>query len=232
MLSSITTILALAATFTTGASIPKRSSGDAVMVTPHDSYSASIGVIGCKIDVNRAAYFPTAPGCDNLCYKFTHSGSGRTLTLLHLDRSGGAHDISYDAWNYLVTGHHVKDAPKKATYGGGVAMTYESVDMSECKDILDDGKLPFISGNPDFVTAQCLPNKPNSWVAKNYQLWNIRDQRCNAGIDEVCKYDPSVSNQAQCPGTGKALKSDMAVKDVSVVQGQKNVADGSVAPAS
>lgn len=63
-------------------------SGD-ISVTPHDMYSSSIGVLGCKVDTNRIAYFPAWPGCDNLCIRLTYQD--RSLTVLHIDTSGGAY---------------------------------------------------------------------------------------------------------------------------------------------
>lgn len=33
-------------------------SGTAMGITPHDMYSSSVGVLGCKIDTNRVAYWP------------------------------------------------------------------------------------------------------------------------------------------------------------------------------
>ncbi|CRK25298.1 hypothetical protein BN1723_018210, partial [Verticillium longisporum] len=83
-------------------------------ITPHDQYSSSIGVLGCKINTNRVAYWPGAPGCDDLCVKVSHGG--RSLNLLRIDSSAGAHDISYDAWNYLAFGSSATDAPHM---GGG-----------------------------------------------------------------------------------------------------------------
>ena len=63
-----------------------------VSVTPHEQFSSSIGVLGCMIDTNRVAYFPSFPDCTNMCLKVT-SGAN-SLNLLHIDESGGAFDIS------------------------------------------------------------------------------------------------------------------------------------------
>ena len=93
--------------------------GDTVWVTPHDSYSSSVGVLGCKVDTNRIAYWPAAVDCDSVCIELALGD--RAVTLLRVDQSQGAHDVSYDAWNYLQTGASARDRP---TAGGAVAMTW------------------------------------------------------------------------------------------------------------
>lgn len=165
-----------------------------ISATPHVEYSSSIGVLGCKINTNRVAYFPSTPGCNNMCVKVSYEG--RSLNLLHVDTSGGAYDMSYDAWNTLVTG---KNATVDPTEGGGVEMTYETVDMDECADLLhdSDGKLAFSAANSMNFIASCL-SEPNSWVAKSYGLWNIYSPICTTGVDEQCTLDLSVSNQPSC----------------------------------
>jgi len=40
-------------------------------VTPHNYYSSSVGVLGCKINYNRVAYWPMAVDCDSMCVKLT-----------------------------------------------------------------------------------------------------------------------------------------------------------------
>jgi hypothetical protein len=91
-----------------------------VSVTPHDQYSSSIGVLGCKFNTNRAAYWPFWPGCDRMCIELSYNG--QSLHVLHVDQSGGAYDISYDAWNTLVTGQSATVSP---TQGGGAQMSYQ-----------------------------------------------------------------------------------------------------------
>ncbi|KAI3528347.1 hypothetical protein CABS02_15138, partial [Colletotrichum abscissum] len=54
-----------------------------------------------------------------------------------VDESQGSYDISYDAWNYLVTGKSALEAP--AT-GGGVEMDYEFVEAEECVHLLSHGE--------------------------------------------------------------------------------------------
>ncbi|TXB97704.1 hypothetical protein FocTR4_00012160 [Fusarium oxysporum f. sp. cubense] len=59
-----------------------------VSITPHDQYSSSIGVLGCKVDTNRIAYWPLEVGCDGICVKVANKG--RFLHLLRIDKSQGA----------------------------------------------------------------------------------------------------------------------------------------------
>lgn len=167
-----------------------------IWVTPHDSYSSSIGVLGCKINTDRVAYWPSSVGCDNICVKVTHEG--RSVHLLKIDQSGGAYDISYDAWNYLQTG---KSAATDPIAGGTVPMDYEDVPAEECAHLLTDGgKLPLSASNSmNFVTS-CL-SQPSSFVAKNHVLYNICDSVCSLGHDEKCSLDLAVSNQPTCPHT-------------------------------
>ncbi|KAJ7437852.1 hypothetical protein B0H11DRAFT_2163797 [Mycena galericulata] len=168
-----------------------------VGVTPHASYSSSIGVLGCKVDVNRIAYFPTTPDCNNMCLQVTHGA--QTLNLLHIDQSGGAYDISYDAWNYLYTGKSATVAP---VAGGAIDMQVTPVDMSHCLPILNGtntaGKLPLSASNSMDYYANCV-SEPSSWAASNMLLLNILDSQCHFGYDEICTIDLATSNQATCP---------------------------------
>ncbi|KAG9536807.1 hypothetical protein KCV04_g23531, partial [Aureobasidium melanogenum] len=107
-------LAATAAALPTEKVLPKRGT---ISVTPHVEYSSSVGVLGCKINTNRVAYWPMSVDCDNMCVKVSHQG--RSLNLLRVDQSGGAYDMSYDAWNTLVTGKNATVAP---TMGGGVDM--------------------------------------------------------------------------------------------------------------
>jgi hypothetical protein len=156
---SISTILsglaATAAAFLTEMVLQKR---DIISATPHVEYSLSVGVLGCKINTNRVAYWPVSVGCENMSVKVSHRG--RSLHLLHVDQSGGAYDMSYDAWNTLVTG---KNATVDPTLGGGVDMEYESIDMDECSHLLhdSDGKLTFSAANSMNFIASCI-SEPNS----------------------------------------------------------------------
>lgn len=165
--------------------------------TPHDSYSSSIGVLGCKVNTDRIAYWPMSPDCNDICVKVSHGG--RSVNLLRVDQSGGAYDISYDAWNYLVTGESAADKP---TAGGGINMEYENVDASNCKDLIHTkgSKLPLSAANSMNFLASCL-KKSDSWVAQNYLLYNILDPICTVGVDEVCDLDWPKANQAACPHT-------------------------------
>ena len=196
LFSTTTTLLGLAAA-ASAATLPSqfaRRQGGSVSVTPHDRYSSSVGVLGCKINVNRVAYWPSFPGCDDFCVKVT--ANGRSVNLLKIDQSGGAFDISYDAWNYLVTGQGAEENP---TQGGGIDATYETVDPSECADIITEpeGKLAFSAANSMNFVSSC---GANTWVGQNLALYNIINTQCTYGYDEVCQMpDPSQGNQPTCP---------------------------------
>jgi len=166
-----------------------------VWATPHDSYSSSVGVLGCKINTNRVAYWPMSVDCTNICVSLSYGG--RSVYLLRIDQSGGAYDISYDAWNYLMTGY---SATSKPIAGGATAMEYENVDVSKCADLIqtDGHKLPLSAANSMDFLASCL-SQSDRGVAKKYVLYNILDSICSWGYDEVCTLDLSTSNQAKCP---------------------------------
>ncbi|KAM7182785.1 hypothetical protein V8F20_012842, partial [Naviculisporaceae sp. PSN 640] len=168
-----------------------------VWATPHDSYSSSIGVLGCKINTDRVAYWPGSVDCNNICVKLSYQG--RSVHLLRIDQSGGAYDISYDAWAYLQTGEPASANP---IAGGTVAMDYEEVDASECASLIhtEGNKLPLSASNSINFLSSCLA-QPNSWVAKNHVLYNICDAICTLGHDEVCKLDLAISNQPSCAHT-------------------------------
>ncbi|KAJ9145048.1 Cerato-platanin [Pleurostoma richardsiae] len=174
-----------------------QTAADSISATPHDSYSSSVGVLGCKINTDRVAYWPGSVDCDNICVKLSHGG--RSVHLLRIDQSGGAHDISYDAWVYLQTG---KSAAEDPITGGGVDMEYEEVDASECADLIhtDGAKLPLSASNSINFLTSCLA-QPDSYVAKNFVLYNICDAICSLGYNEECELDLDVSNQPSCPHT-------------------------------
>lgn len=180
------------------------SSGEgAAWVTPHEQFSSSAGVLGCKIDTNRVAYWPGSVDCNNICVSLSYEG--RSVKLLRIDTSQGAHDISYDAWNYLYTGYSATEQP---TTGGAVAMNYEYLDPSECADLIhtDGNKLPFSAPSGTNLLISCF-DQPDSWVAQNYVLYNIVDSVCSWGYDETCTLDWPAANQAACPHTLGSLES-------------------------
>jgi len=189
-----------------------------VWATPHDSYSSSVGVLGCKINTNRVAYWPMSVDCTNICVSLSYGG--RSVYLLRVDQSGGAYDVSYDAWNYLMTGY---SATLKPTAGGATAMEYKNVDVSRCADLIhtDGHKLPLSAANSMNFLASCL-SQSDSWVAKNYILYNILDGICSWGYNEACMLDLSTSNQAKCPhplGSPVALTS-APVYNIKYLSGQ------------
>ncbi|KAI7211729.1 hypothetical protein KC333_g7518 [Hortaea werneckii] len=171
------------------------SKGGTISVTPHDIYSSSVGVLGCKIDTNRVAYWPSAVDCDKICVRV--SANGRSVNLLKIDTSGGAYDIAYDAYNYLVTG---KSASEEPVMGGGISATYEDVGMRECMSLLltEDKTLAFTAANSmNFVTG-C--RQTESWIGNNFSLFNIANPACTLGVDERCESpDLNFGNQPICP---------------------------------
>ncbi|CEI63146.1 hypothetical protein FVEN_g310 [Fusarium venenatum] len=218
MFTKFTTIVAAAAALVSANPLPRGESGSC-SVTPHDMYSSSIGVLGCKINTNRVAYWPGSVDCNNICVKV--SNEGRSVYLLKIDSSGGAHDISYDAWNYLGFG---KSATEDPQMGGGINMEYEYVHASKCKDLLDDGKLPLAAANSMNYVASCL-SEPKSWVAQNYELYNINDPVCKHGVNEKCHLNLAVSNQPECPsGLGSVKELKTKVENIMYGTGEKAVA--------
>ncbi|RYC59069.1 hypothetical protein CHU98_g7152 [Xylaria longipes] len=196
-LSFLTALTAVTATPTEVAARSATSGSGTVWATPHDSYSSSVGVLGCKVNTNRVAYWPGSVDCNNICLSLSYES--RSVKLLRVDSSQGAYDVSYDAWNYLITG---SSATKKPTSGGAVAMEFEYQKPSACSDLIhtDQSKLPLSASNSINYLASCL-SQPDSWVAKNYVLYNIQDAICSWGHDEKCTLDWPNANQPTCPHT-------------------------------
>lgn len=167
-----------------------------VDVTPHESYSSTVGVPGCKINTNRVAYWPLPISCTNICVRVTYAG--RSLHLLRIDRSTGAWDISYDAWNYLLTGQSARDNPST---GSILEADYEEVDADECVDLMysSNGGLPMSAANSMDYLRPCLEDEPDSWVARHFESWNIHNPVCTQGWDERCTLDLKKSNWSDCP---------------------------------
>lgn len=208
-------------------------------VTPHDRYASSIGVLGCKINTNRVAYWMEAIDCNNICLKLTHMASKRSVHLLKIDKSGAAHDISYDAWNYLKTGNPAKEGTA-ATGGPGdlgeVQYEYVDPDSPECKSLIYDpeGKLPLMGANSMNFFSSC---PEGSWVKNNTQFWNLNDDRCSTGWNEKCTLLPG-DNQPTCqpghllgyggsehPVLGPAdLKGDHKVVNIDYMTGKESAA--------
>lgn len=164
-----------------------------ISITPHVEYSSSVGVLGCKINTNSVAYWPTPVDCDEICLRLTSTHG--SLTVVKIDSSLSANDVSYNTWNFLATGQYATTHPH---VGGAISVEYEFVHASECADILYDGFLPLSAANSMNYLAECL-GKPNSWVAQNYMLFNINDPQCKFGHDEQCNLDEY--QHPQCPST-------------------------------
>jgi hypothetical protein len=173
--------------------LPVKRQARELVIKAHDAYSSSIGVLGCKINTDRVAYFPDPVSCDDICVKV--SANGRSVFLLRIDRSGGSPDISYDAFNFLQTGQGAEVNPQ---FPGSMTATVESAPISNCLEFITEPskKLAFIAANSEFATG-C---PAGSFVRENHILYNIRNPTCSLGFDEVCQMPPpEVSNQATCP---------------------------------
>ncbi|KAH7629717.1 hypothetical protein B0T09DRAFT_285497, partial [Sordaria sp. MPI-SDFR-AT-0083] len=134
-------------------------------VTPHDQYSSSVGVLGCKIDTNRVAYWREEVDCDNICVEVT--ANNRSVTLLKIDHSGGAYDISFDAWHYLAWGDPAIEG--KTRSGGHLAADYKFVPNENCRHLIHtaSGKPPLMTANSMNFVSQCkVPGGPRTWVGE------------------------------------------------------------------
>jgi len=215
MLQYLTSVFALA---TAASAAALRTRGESnFIVTPHQQFSSSMGVLGCMINTDRVAYFPTEPTYDDICIKLTLNG--RSVNLLKIDHSEGAHDISYDAFVYLTTGGtglgnpgHIDPTP------GG---SWVAQPLSECADLIHtaDKKIPLIAASPNFYFS-VTPAQQAS-----FEFWNIVNSQCTYGYDEKC-YLPTGANQLTCPHITGAQPplTTMPVYNIDVATGKKVLA--------
>ncbi|KAJ4384352.1 hypothetical protein N0V85_008391 [Neurospora sp. IMI 360204] len=154
MVSFKSTLLALA---TTGIKLASAIQIPSNGTTPHDQYSSSVGVLGCKININRVAYWPSSIDCDQICVEVT--ANGRSVTLLKIDQSGGAYDISFDAWNYLKTSYPA--AKGHIEPSGGFKADYNFVPAENCRHLIKtaSGKLPFTAANSMNFISSCTAGR-------------------------------------------------------------------------
>ncbi|RYC76603.1 hypothetical protein BFJ63_vAg20520, partial [Fusarium oxysporum f. sp. narcissi] len=94
--------------------------------------------------------------------------------LLKIDSSGGAHDISHDAWNFLKVGRSASEDPEQ---GGGIPMGYNYVHASNCNDLLDNVCKYGVDGNCHLNSAvsnlpKC-PGGPESTKKLGHKVENI-----------------------------------------------------------
>ena len=93
-------------------------------------------------------------------------------------------------------------------------MDIENVPADNCRHLLRGGSgsgLAFSGPNSMNFISSCVTGQPGSWVAGNYQLFNIKDSGCHCGWDEACSLNLAVSNQPACPhqlGTSGPLLPD------------------------
>jgi hypothetical protein len=198
----------------------------AVSITPHPYYSSSEGVLGCKIDTDHVAYWPSPVDCgESMCLKLSTLDGAREVYVLRVDQSqpynqtAPAHDVSYNAWNYLYKGVWATETPYG---GGGIDVTYSTIPMtdSNCKALLKNPgkKLPISAGTGMNYVNKCLA-QPGSWASTNIGLWNIRTQACTIGYDEECSVVGKDPNCTHPPGTGPAI-TNLPVWDVQYLTGK------------
>ena len=180
-------------------------SAETISVTPHAQFASSVGVLGCLIDINRVAYFPSPPSCQSPCIRLKDNAHGREVTLLHIDSSEGAYDISYDAWNYLMTGSSARDDPNE---GGNLEVDSEQLSLEDesCKALLSGtgGKIPVMACSPQWG-LEC----PDAVEFRNIGL-----STCTTGTDEVCEVNESLVN---CPSGDEGAVAElvgMAVENI------------------
>jgi hypothetical protein len=158
------------------------------------------------INTNRTAYWPSPVDCgESMCLKLTKDD--REVYVLRVDQSKPyqqtppAHDVSYDAWNYLYTGY---SATVKPTQDGPIEVFYTTVPMtdSNCQALItsSDRKLPISAGTGMIYVKKCL-EQPGSWVSTNIGLWNIAKPTCTLGYDEQCTLNLAAPDDSSCPHT-------------------------------
>ncbi|SPO00382.1 uncharacterized protein DNG_03227 [Cephalotrichum gorgonifer] len=186
-------------------------SAESISVTPHEQFSSSVGVLGCFINTNRVAYFPSFPSCQKPCLRIKDKENGREVTVLHIDSSAGAYDISYDAWNYLKTGKSAKDDPQQ---GNGIEVETEqlSIDDESCKALLSEtnGKLPIMAKSPQWG-LEC---------PDDVEFYNIGTSTCTIGKNEKCEVS---GDQVKCPSGDSAATEElegMAVQNIEYGTGK------------
>lgn len=175
--------------------IAQASVGKRAVFTPHVQFASSAGVLGCKININRVGYLPTFPGCDNMCVRIRNPVTDFQLTVLHVDQSQGAHDISADAFAFLITG---KGALGQTVPSDPTEMEYSVVPMEQCHEHIhtEGNKMPIIAVNPNAV-VNCMQNSPRSWLARNHVLLNYANSCCTLGSETVCSFPSPYYGGAQ-----------------------------------
>ncbi|KAG8630921.1 hypothetical protein KVT40_000061 [Elsinoe batatas] len=190
-------------------------------VTGHVEYRSTIGVLGCKVDTNAVAYWPTTGDCDSVCAKVRNPATGIEKTVLTIGTSSASsvYDIS---WKRYVELKGQPDTPEgnAAAYDGGTPMEVFPVTMDQCEDLIyyeEDGqkKLPFLALSPNFLN-ECQASSPNSWVAQNGVLLDFVNDCCTIGKDQKC----TGPNPVYCADGALAgysqVKTNLAVMNVKL----------------
>lgn len=192
----------------------KRATSGTIALDSHVEYSSSMGVIGCLINTNRVAYFPTTPPCSNPCIKLT-APNGNTINVLHIDQSGGSYDISMDAYKTLKYGADWKsmNALPEAKWDG---VTYEYVFMDQCADILPQGTLPVLAKSPNKYVS-CAASEPQSFWATHTQFYDVDDARCLRGVMQTCEMVPPNNTPTCANGKMAGMSGHMPLTGVDTV---------------
>lgn len=141
------------------------------------------------MNTDRAAYLPSFPTCNDFCKKISYQG--RSVFVAHIDQSGGANDISYDAYNFLITG---QSAAQNPITGGGQETVMDTVAPENCASIFEGGKVAFSASTGSAFPASC---PINTYIGRNHALYNIQTATCTWGRDESCWLDDN--HQPHCP---------------------------------
>lgn len=138
------------------------------------------------------AYWPEAISCNDFCVEVSYGG--RSALFMHLDNSAGAHDVSFENWNYLETGYPASEK-NHINPSAGFTTQYKTVDASRCAPFIKtaSGNMPFSAATSMGFIANCVLNHKDSWIAKHFELWNIHDSQCNLGHNEICQ-TPDLKN--------------------------------------
>lgn len=150
-----------------------------LVFTPHVQFLSAVGIIGCKINPDRAAYVSFHPGCNNMCMKVWKSDQTEdaAMELLHLDGPNGANDISMDAYKTLLHGPDWKTT--NPGQEGSFEANYKFVPLDKCPKLLPTGKLPILAKNYEFATGCARRDL--------VEYWDFDDTLCQKGINQKCE---------------------------------------------
>ncbi|PHH87264.1 hypothetical protein CDD83_9117 [Cordyceps sp. RAO-2017] len=152
-------------------------------ITAHVQYSSSVGVVGCELAdgaLERVAFFPGQPSCDNWCVKITNDNNGKSDYFLRIDGSTGAYDISCKGYDFLLD----RENPKGCETAGHEEWTVADAEPENCRRFLKDGLMPTMTVN---WPAECANSKTfgKGGPFRIKQLEGYQDQRCIGTSKEI-----------------------------------------------